>query len=100
MNNMALIVPSRGRPKNIERLYKALHDTDSKVDLYIGIDADDPNIEDYEKLAREDLIVVISDVRERFGPTLNRIAIELANDYDYLAWMGDDHLPITKHWDQ
>lgn len=97
---MAVIVPSRGRPGNIARLYKALHETNAKVDLYVGIDADDPNVEDYKALAREDLAIVVSNQRERFGPTLNRISKEIYGDYDYLAWMGDDHLPRTKGWAQ
>lgn len=100
MNEMAVIVPSRGRPGNIARLYKALEDTDAQVDLYVGIDSDDPSVEDYMKLARENLYIIVSKERKRFGSTLDAIAKEICNDYNYLAWMGDDHLPITKGWDQ
>lgn len=100
MNDMAVIVPSRGRPNNISRLYKAMQDTGARVDLYVGVDADDPNVQDYINLAREDLCIVVSKERKRFGPTLNTIAKEICDTYDYLAWMGDDHLPKTKGWDQ
>lgn len=101
MNEMALIVPSRGRPENIQRLYDALVKTDSKVDLYIGVDMDDPKLEDYLKLKiGTDIVVVVSPERKRFGPTLNDIAMLVHKQYKYLAWMGDDHLPITPQWDQ
>lgn len=102
MNDMAVIVPSRGRPGNIKRLYKALSDTEAKVDLIVGVDQDDPFVDEYTDMADKigDLIVVVSTVRRRFGPTLNIIAQNFVNYYKYLAWMGDDHLPITKHWDQ
>jgi len=102
MNDMALIVPSRGRPNNIERLYGALKRTESLVDLHVGIDSDDPEISKYAEVAfgKDDLKLIVSEKRERFGPTLNRISVSICDDYDYLAWMGDDHLPITKHWDQ
>lgn len=101
MTEMALIVPSRGRPENIKRLYKALADTKSDVHLYVGIDKDDPTLEDYLELEKDtDICLVISPERKRFGPTLNSISLMLAGMYEYLAWCGDDHLPITKGWDQ
>ena len=97
---MAVIVPSRGRPSNIARLYQALKDTEAQVDLYVGIDADDPCVDEYKALAKEDLHIVISEQRERFGPTLNRISKLIYSKYDYLAWMGDDHFPRTYGWAQ
>ena len=101
MSEMALIVPSRGRPENIKRLYKALADTKSDVHLYVGIDKDDPALEDYLELEKDtDICLVISHERKRFGPTLNSISLMLAGMYEYLAWCGDDHLPITEKWDE
>lgn len=98
----ALIVPSRSRPQNIRRLHEALIKTESKVDLYVGLDADDPNLDEYKILEAEldNVTLDISPERQRFGPTLNRIALELADKYLYLIWLGDDHLPRTKHWDE
>ncbi len=109
MNDMALIVPSRGRPHNIERLIGALNDTESQVTLFVGIDADDPCYDDYHKVMmnvpenlpmKHHVSLCVSMVRKRFGPTLNAIAWKKYRDYSYLAWMGDDHLPRTKCWDQ
>lgn len=101
MKEMALIVPSRGRPQSIARLCDALDETNSQVDLYVGIDPDDPEINGYESLANErNFHLVVAEQRERFGPTLNRIAVAIAPSYKYLAWCGDDHKPITPGWDQ
>lgn len=101
MTDAALIVPSRGRPGNIQRLYNALIHTKSNVDLYVGIDQDDPTIEQYLQLQVEtDICLVVSPERKRFGPTLNCISKLLCKEYKYLFWMGDDHLPITPGWDE
>jgi hypothetical protein len=101
MNKMALIVPSRGRPQNIERLNRALQDTESQVDLYVGVDPDDEKLEGYKDAAEKyGFNLVIAKRREKFGPTLNRIAKSVAKKYKYIAWMGDDHLPKTHKWDE
>ncbi len=101
MTKMGLIVPSRGRPENIVRLYEALAKTDSDVDLIVGVDGDDPRVDDYvDACVDRNFILVISPERRRFGATLNALAKRFAEEYEYLAWMGDDHLPITEHWDR
>lgn len=101
MTDMAVIVPSRGRPENIARLLKALGDTKADVDLIVGVDQDDPKIDDYYALVNgADFTLVVSPERRRFGPTLNALALRFADEYDYLAWMGDDHLPVTEGWDK
>lgn len=101
MTDMALIVPSRGRPQNIVRLYEALAKTESDVELVVGVDADDPKIDEYYEIVNNrNFTLVVSPERRKFGPTLNALSLRFANEYEYLAWCGDDHLPITKSWDQ
>lgn len=100
MTNMALIVPSRGRPDNIKRLYAGIINTDADVHLYVGVDRDDEEFDNYRKLENNtDICLVVSPERKRFGPTLNSIARMFSEEYSYLSWCGDDHLPITKGWD-
>lgn len=94
---MAVIIPSRGRPGNIRRWVKAVKETRAVVDLYVGVDNDDPHIDEYKQI--EGINLVISDQRERFGPTLNRISLDLVDKYKYLMWAGDDHKPVTHTWD-
>lgn len=101
MTEMALIVPTRGRPDNIVRLYNALSDTNADVELVIGIDQDDPRINDYyDVVANRNISMVVSPDRRRFGPTLDAIARRYAEEYEFLAWCGDDHLPKTYEWDR
>lgn len=101
MNEMALIVPSRGRPENIDRLALALKNTNSEIDLHVGIDSDDPKKHDYIEVSKKhNIFLDVANGRERFGPTLNRISNKIWKDYEYLAWCGDDHLPRTDKWDK
>lgn len=100
-NEMLLIVPSRGRPENIKRLCQALVDTEAKLDLAVGVDQDDPSLEGYKDVQRDfGFDLWISQERKRFAPTVDYISRHNYEDYKYLAWMGDDHVPHTLYWDQ
>jgi hypothetical protein len=46
---MCVVVPSRGRPENADRLAKAFIDTNADADLYIVVDNDDPKWNEYAK---------------------------------------------------
>lgn len=97
---MLLIVPSRGRPENIKRLCEALLDTNSYVDLAVGVDADDPTLDEYRKLEEQyGFDLYVSEDRKRFATTVNYISLANYKDYTYLSWMGDDHVPRTWEWD-
>lgn len=100
--DFAAIIPSRGRPQNIKRFIKAAWETTNRpedIDIYVGIDADDPTLEDYKYLTEDyDFELVISPERKRFGPTLNDIAVSIADQYEYIFWCGDDHVPLTNGW--
>jgi hypothetical protein len=100
-NRMLLIVPSRGRPENIKRLCEALVNTNADLDLAVGVDQDDPTLEQYKAIQNEyPFQLWISQERKRFAATVNYIALHSHEDYKYLAWMGDDHVPHTLYWDQ
>lgn len=104
----AVLIPSRGRPENIKRFMRAVEETEANVDVYVGIDADDSKSEDYwyASLQHLQLYVNESEERQRFGPTLNRlvdfILSETLSDenYQYIMWCGDDHVPRSKGWDK
>lgn len=100
MNKTLLMVPSRNRPQNIERMCKGLIDTDSNVDLYVGIDSDDDHVAAYKALSEQYAFRLRVGPRKRFGPMLNELGMPLVDEYKYLGWQGDDHLPITKNWDE
>lgn len=98
-DQMVVIVPSRERPHNVARLVKAWIETGAEAHLQIGVD-DDENVDAYCE-ALVDLGQGGVTVLPRTGMTgtLNEIAVEVADHYRYVGFMGDDHLPRTMHWD-
>lgn len=103
---MLVIVPSRGRPENIERLLYAWRETGAVADLLVATDLDDPTVCDYPIVPPKPFgerptfwYAVESEERAGLVGTLNRVATREARFYDYLGFMGDDHLPKTDSWD-
>lgn len=91
MTEMLVIVPSRNRPENIRRL---LSNWPDDVDLLVAVDDDDPKLAEYQELPVETRV----GPRLRLGPTLNEAALEEYEYYNYIGFMGDDHLPRTEGW--
>jgi hypothetical protein len=101
---MCVVVPSRGRPENADRLAKAFIDTNTEADLYFIVDNDDPRWVDY---IRDDKYKVLPADNQTGGCaySLNTGATMLLDIsrfpvYDYFVFMGDDHLPRTQNWDK
>ena len=102
MSQLALFVPSRGRPDNIEALCKSLRDCESnRTRLFVVIDDDDPSFSSYVKLANwnDFELEVVKSTRRGMAQPLNLAVRRYIKDFDYFAFMGDDHRPRTKHWD-
>lgn len=101
---LKVVVPSRGRPENIERLACGIRDTtNSRVtSLTVVVDHDDPALQRYITLAGHhqwwDLVVQVGN--QKLGPILNAHAVPLAHTCTHLAFMGDDHLPRSPLWDE
>ena len=96
---LLVIVPTRGRPQNAERLAQAFKDTDSlNADLVFVADEDDPELPAY-LLTGIRLLVYQGDTGSGLVPSLNWAAMMYADVYDHLGFMGDDHLPRTAGWD-
>jgi hypothetical protein len=105
MTDMVVIVPSRHRPQNIERLIRAWADTHAGATLAIGFDDDDEKTgEEIKPLTQlaDNLRVDIhwnEDEHTNMATTLNRLAVHYADHYAQIGFLGDDHLPRTLHWD-
>lgn len=102
MERLALIVPTRGRPKNIEALAEALKQSETlHTDLILVCDDDDRELENYKRLLPNLACSFFVFPREAKGMAapLNRAARDLMSSYKYLGFMGDDHRPRTKNWD-
>jgi hypothetical protein len=103
MNDLLVIVPSRGRPGNIARMTDSIKETcQAKTDLTVMIDDDDPELKNYEFVMShaKDFGKLIIGPRKGLTDWTNEIAAKEAGNYSYLASFGDDHVPITKGWDR
>ena len=102
MSTLAVIVPTRGRPENIRELSRAFTDTKTlHAELILVCDDDDPKLDDYKRLPSEFACSLFVFPREGKGMAkpLNRAARELKDEFEYFAFMGDDHRPRTENWD-
>lgn len=94
MSDLLVIVPSRSRPDNIKRLAQAWKDTEASADLLIVLDDDDETASDYPA----ECWTTVGE-RLKLAGSLNKAAVEYAEDYKYIGFMGDDHVPRTSKWD-
>lgn len=98
MTDLAVLVPSRGRPANVARLIDACERT-CRADtmLHFGFDDDDPLLtENYKMIGGYSYTAV----RPRMGLAAwtNELAA-LNMDVPHLASLGDDMVPVTDGWD-
>lgn len=102
--DLAVLVPSRGRPENLWRLMCAVHRTaKGNTHVIAGVDQDDPDLDKYIAL-RDDLlpfddIIVTSNQRRNLVSWTNHLAHIVRGEYRYLASLGDDMVPRTQGWD-
>lgn len=103
MPDLAIIVPTRGRPENIQKVIAAWDFTNAwdHADLILAVDADDPEIGGYLKL----VTAIDLGVKTLSVPTwipmvhkLDAAARDAAPDYFAIGFAGDDHLPQTIGW--
>lgn len=95
VNKVLLIVPTRSRPEASVKFYDEFVYNSCMTDLMFALDEDDH--ENYPRLDG-----ALYEVNQRMGMngTLNYVASKYANDYEYIAFMGDDHRIRTLEWDK
>lgn len=96
-----MVIPSRGRPQNIERLLHAMAATcEGQTDLVVGLDEDDPTINSYpDDLAPFPVTYVVKPDLHKVTAWCNTLAVAGADGYKYIGHFGDDNLPQTQGWD-
>jgi hypothetical protein len=99
--DMLFIVPSRGRPGNVIRLIDTWEATGAEATLCVAYDSDDYFRDEYSALIRPQAFPIwgICSEREKIGRILNRISGMFAEEFKYIGFMGDDHVPRTADWD-
>ena len=98
MKDLAILVPSRGRPNAIASLYAELARTKTVADLIVVVDDDDEQMNEYIELGVT-LFVVKRDGKGMAKP-LNKAASHFKDKYRHFAFLGDDHRPRTQEWDK
>jgi len=101
--NTAIIVPSRNRPHNIKELQQSFIETDTKSRLFVVVDEDDETLDQYLSLENNfTKVLTFERGRKGMADPLNNAARLLATvkDWQYFIFVGDDHRPRTKHWDE
>jgi hypothetical protein len=106
VSELAIIVPSRGRPRQLRELLAAVADrSTTDVEVWVGLDEDD----DADYLAEvaehpgSDLATAIKGPRRSLSGWTNYLAAHVMSQPApprYLASLGDDHRPRTYGWDQ
>jgi len=102
MTKMAIIVPTRGRPKQALELYESYMDTISdqrNAVLIFCVDEDDPERHAYEAMHSELKIRVMPPSGMMVG-SLNSAAASFAAGFPILGFLGDDHRLRSKGWDR
>lgn len=107
MADLAVIVPSRGRPGQLVEMATAAWDFAERaiphqIRIVAGVDEDDPERGEYLQHKPPFLDVRIGPRRSLSGWT-NHLAHEVLaerNPPRYLASLGDDHRPRTPGWDR
>ena len=98
-----VLVPSRGRPGSIGRLWAAIRATAAhpeSVRLLVRLDEDDATAGDYP-LTNVDGVWYFSGPRTKLAASWNELARRaLTADATHLALWGDDNIPLTPGWDR
>ncbi|GAA4824367.1 hypothetical protein [Streptomyces ziwulingensis] len=105
MDDLLVIIPTRGRPGAVPEIMRAWDDTGATADVLFCVDKDDPELAGYKQhakaLAGDARVRFVFWARKRLCGTLNQAAVKNASAYRFLAFMGDDHRPrpAAMPWD-
>lgn len=99
----AILVPSRGRPERAAAMAASVHATaDGAVQVVVIVDPDEPRLMEYSAAfpsSRGATRLVTLGERLGFVGSLNRLAVDLWDEYSILGAFGDDVLFRTPGWD-
>lgn len=100
---LGILLPTRGRPHNLNRFLEAVGATADDWHLYLRLDYDDPEAPAYDKVLENltrSRVTVVHGERVGFGPSLNQLAARAEGDgVSHLGMFGDDVVPETPGWD-
>jgi hypothetical protein len=97
-NDLLVMVPTRGRRAQCERLLESFAATATCADLLFVLDGDDPGT--YDGMDWGEAAVAVLEPREYLTGKLNKTALAMADLYPVLMWLGDDCVFRTPGWDK
>lgn len=106
MKKLCWIVPSRDRVQDLEKFIKSFVDNNDTSDLFVILDADDLKSVNYYGKKRKEYIkkrvyFVINniDFNGAFLHILNCYSKVMVEKYEYIGFLEDDCVIMTKHFD-
>src|SRR5215831_16977659 len=101
---LALLVPSRGRPEHLKRLCASIAETAIDIpEVYVGVDEDDPKRVEYESFWYQQSfpfqLFVQPDCHQVVG-WLNQMAAVTYPHHRNIGTVGDDNVFSTVGWEQ
>lgn len=97
-SDLLVMVPTRGRRAQCERLLESFGDTATCADLLFVLDPDDEDT--YADVDWGDAAHAVLAPRGTLQDKLNHAAVACAGDYRVLMWCADDHVFRTQGWDK
>jgi hypothetical protein len=93
------ILPSRGRPHNINRFIAAYKRTYASSLVIVYVDADDPMLKQYQMIRYpEKVMPCVLSTRLGIGGITER-AFQVNRHDSYYGFLADDVVPMTHEWD-
>ena len=102
MSDLLVLVPSRGRPENAKRLFDVCEASSAAWVTFV-VDENDPEKSTYLNMFQGSMVVAPPGGRPGIVDPLNWAASLFTQNpwhWDYIGFMGDDHLPQTPDWDE
>jgi hypothetical protein len=99
MKKIAILIPSRDRCHKVEKLHKNWFEyTDNLIETDCIIILDEDNESTYTRMPGFIYEIVPTNGKRGVVFPLNKVAKKYCNNYEYIGFLGDDHLPKTKRW--
>lgn len=95
--SLLIIVPTRGRRKQAERLLDSYEKNTSFAEMMFVLDPDDEDT--YEGMDWKSATHGTLSPRESLSGKLNQTAMAFKDDFDALMFVADDHVFRTEGWD-
>ena len=96
-NDLLVIVPTRGRRAQCERLLESFTETATCADILFVVDPDDQDT--YAGMEWGEAAVAELAPREYLAGKLNKTGMAMTDLYPVLMWVGDDVAFRTLGWD-